>query len=220
MQRLLDDEARVINRRMAAIADGSVLSIAPIDAPSSLLADSRRPVTRLHVAEEGLAGDARCPFDALPWSADSFQLVIARHVVDALPADSGIEAELVRVLAPGGVLMVSGLNPISPWRLWWSRSWRNGQRVPSPRHLAGMQRSFESLGLSALDQEFVGGSWPRSDDASRVDASGAGARWHGAWLLVASKQPPSMRLIPLPARRPQASLGHAFAPSSSGRQCA
>ncbi|MEO8011598.1 MAG: methyltransferase domain-containing protein [Dokdonella sp.] len=220
MQRLLDEEGSVIEQRMAAVTDGPVLSIAPIDAPSRLLVDSRRPIKRLHVAADGLAGDACCPPDALPWAADSFQVVIARHVVDALPADSGIEAELVRVLAPGGVLMLCGLNPLSPWRLWWSRSWRNGDRVPIPRHVASMQRTLENSGMSMLDQQFIGGVWPRSDDESRVGAKGPGARWHGAWLLVTSKQPVSMRMMPLPYRRPQARLGPAFVPSSSGRHCA
>ncbi len=219
MQRLLDEEGSVIERRLIAIADGPVLSIGPINAPSRLLSDSRRPVKRLYVASNGLGGDAACPPDALPWSADSFQIVIARHVLDALPADSGIEAELVRVLASGGVLLLSGLNPISPWRIWWSRSLRNGQRLPVPRHPSSVQRTLDTLGMSALHQQFVGGSWPQSAHAAPVD-SGAGARWHGAWVLAASKQPVSMRLMPLPARRAHPGLGHAFSPSSSGRQCA
>ena len=219
MQQLLDDERQLIERRVARLADGAVLSIDPLACSRPVLAAAGKQASRLHVAGESLIGDARCAADALPWAAESFQIVIARHVVDSLPIDSGIEAELARVLAPGGTLMVSGLNPFSPWRLWWSRACRDGSRVTKCRSPHHAQRTFETHGLSFEDRAFIGGSWPPHDVRAReMLPDERGSRWHGAWLLVVKKRAAAVRPIPLrSATRRRAALGPAFVPSSSGR---
>lgn len=219
MQHLLDAQARVVDRHARGMASGQILSIAPLPSQHRAPAGTRQPISRLHVVGEKLEGDQRCAADALPWPSASFQLVVARHVVDALPPDSGIEKELGRVLAPGGVLLMTGLNPLSPWRFWWSRRWRDGVRMPvicSPAH---MLCKLEDHGLSLLDRQFVGGAWPRRA-AVIDDIDGPGSRWDGAWVLVTQKQSAAVRPIRLRARAPQARFEHAWAPSSRGRLCA
>ncbi len=218
MQALLEDERRLIDRRAARLAAPSVLAIDPHADCTPVLASARHAAIRLHVVERRLAGSQACAPDALPWAEGHFDLVVARHVADALPPDCAIEAELARVLAPGGTLILAGLNPLSPWRLWWSRECRNGLRAPATSNPAWVGRRFDALGLDVVDRAFVGGLWPRrASNAIELAAEGDGSRWHGAWLLVVHKRATSVRPIPLRRTARRAALAPSLVPSSSGR---
>lgn len=56
--------------------------------------------------------------DQLPFRDRSFRLVVAMGAVEYVDEDRRALAELVRVLRPGGVLLVSFPNRFSPYRIW------------------------------------------------------------------------------------------------------
>jgi SAM-dependent methyltransferase len=56
--------------------------------------------------------------DQLPFVDRSFRLVVAMGAVEYVGDDRRALAEFVRVLRPGGVLLVSFPNRLSPYRLW------------------------------------------------------------------------------------------------------
>jgi SAM-dependent methyltransferase len=218
MQSLLGREWNLVRRRAALVASGPCLSIAPLAGAREHRISSHPDLISLHVHENALRGDLQCAPDALPIESASLQLVVVRHALDALGHDSGIEAELARVLAPGGALMLFGLNPLSPWRFWWSRRARQGMRVPHCRFAARMRHVLAERDLAPGRSEFLGGSWPaRATSGLLVDEQTSGAIWHGAWLLVARKHREGMRAIPLRQASSRVPINRGLAQSPSRR---
>ena len=74
---------------------------------------------RLHATGLGFAGSVRCALP-LPLPDEGVGNIILQHVLDR-PAGDLLE-ECVRVLEPGGRMWLFGLNPLSPYRLRWTRS--------------------------------------------------------------------------------------------------
>lgn len=75
-----------------------------------------------------------CPAEDLsPFSDASFQIVIAKHVVEHLPQPELAIAEISRVLAPGGLLLLATPNFDSPMRLWKKERWIGFQ---DPTHIS------------------------------------------------------------------------------------
>jgi SAM-dependent methyltransferase len=58
-----------------------------------------------------------------PLPDSSFQIVIAKHLVEHLPHPERAIAEMVRVLAPGGILILATPNMDSPMRHWKKEHW-------------------------------------------------------------------------------------------------
>ena len=201
LQRLLDEEWAVAMQRAARVAAGPALSISPHDGSGRTLPASRPGSCALHVAGDALAGDRRCTPDALPWPAASFDLVIVRHAIDALPTDAGLDAELARVLAPGGTLLLFGFNALSPWRLWSAARSPAGLQAPRCSRVTRVKETLRPHGLEATEHAFLGGRWPRR--GSRVDPIAGGSRWEAAWMLAARKQAVVMRPIPMAATAPR-----------------
>lgn len=59
----------------------------------------------------GVVGDAA----ALPFSDDAFDIVFSSNLLEHVPHPWAVSEELLRVLAPGGVLFLSYTNWLSPW---------------------------------------------------------------------------------------------------------
>lgn len=218
LQHLLAGEWNLARARAALVASGPGLSIDPLAVGQARAISSHPEWTRLHRHGNGLAGDLRCLPDSLPFENDSMQLIVARHIVDVLGPGSGIEAELARILAPGGMLFLFGLNPLSPWRFWLSRQVRHGLLLPDYSSSGRVRSALVGCKLSIVRREFLGGAWPgNSRDASLTDSGPAGAIWEGAWLLAARKQRVGMRPIPLRAGRRRVPVNSALAQSPSRR---
>lgn len=218
MQNLLSREWHLARRRAALVASGTCLSISPLASAGEHRISSHPELVRLHVEDDALRGDLHCSPAALPIGSASVQLIVVRHAIDALGRNSGIESELARVLAPGGALLLFGLNPVSPWRFWWTRRARQGMRLPHCRFAPRMRRVLAERNLSPGRSEFLGGSWPAtSEPGQAVDVQTSSAAWHGAWLLVARKHREGMRPIPLRPRQARMPISRGLAQSPSRR---
>jgi hypothetical protein len=215
MQRLLADEWQVARAKCASVAAGTAVSISPV-ASRSRIALPDRPLIQMHLSGDVLDGDRRCSPAELPWENDSIQFLIVRHLTDCLSAASGFEEELARVLAPGGSLLLFGLNPLSTWRFWWARHARGGLRMSRSATSMTMRRVLEQAGLEAAQQEYMGGAWPSSTRSS-PSIMRRGASWHGAWLLVAEKRRVGMRPIRIAEPANRISLNPSLAQATSRR---
>jgi SAM-dependent methyltransferase len=71
--------------------------------------------------------------EELPFAADSFGIVISKHVVEHLPQPEKAIAELGRVTAPQGVLILSTPNLDSLLKLWKGKHWIGFQ---DPTHIS------------------------------------------------------------------------------------
>ncbi len=220
MRHLLDAEWAYCVRESVRLAAGPALSITTGGAGGArALLPGRPGSVELQVDGDRLGGEASCTADALPWAAASFDLVIVRHATDLLPG-CGLERELARVLAPGGSLLLFGLNPWSLWRWWWSRQALATTSRPRPVGAARMRDRLDVLGLEASPAQGFGGAWPGVQVPAAAPARAA-AGWQAAWMLRADKRALAVRPLPLRtaigrARR----IAPALAPRASLRECA
>ena len=151
----------------------------------------------LRLAQDRFEGDIRASAsEALPFSDQVFDLILLRHALE--PAPLSLD-EIVRVLAPGGVLVLTGINPLSGWTPWWLWQTRGStSRAKSPIQLASRLRRAE---LQVERVQRVGRLWP-----SPSAGPGAASGWlGGGYVLVARKKGPKSvptRLRPKPVTAP------------------
>jgi len=151
----------------------------------------------LRLMEGRLQGDVSASADEpLPFSDEAFDLILLRHALELgqLSLD-----EIVRVLAPGGLLVLTGVSPLSGWTPWWL--WRtrgSATHAKSPLELAARLRRVEVL-VERVQR--VGQLLPLSN-APRGKTPG----WlGGGYVLVARKKGPAsapIRLRPKPSTAP------------------
>lgn len=153
--------------------------------------------TRLWLARDGYHGDLRGHADEqLPFIDEAFDLVWLQHALEPAPQVTALMAEACRVLAPGGVLVVTAVHPLggwAPWFYWRTRGQRQALQWPWRLRLHLQREGLEIENLSRLG-------------AHRPGAKQAGdSRWGGAYLLLARKRRRAaipMKLRPLPTRAP------------------
>lgn len=193
---------------------GPALSIFPARSHLKSMVSAHHSITQLHLSRDGLAGDMNCSMNALPLETDSVQLIVVRHIFDVLGRHDELESELMRVLAPGGVLFLFGFNPASTWRLWWLRQAQHGICMPRWSSLGESRQRLASIDHVQSQHGYLGGSWP---SISASDLAGDGKRWHGAWSLIARKQRIAARPADLHVRRQRVVLTPGMARMSSRR---
>ncbi|MBL0164076.1 MAG: hypothetical protein IPP82_10680 [Xanthomonadales bacterium] len=214
IENLLAHEWAWVNSAPVVAPAGPAISILPTPDHRNPGLSGHRPITRLHLASHGLAGDMACSMHALPIETDSVQLIVVRHLFDALGSSDELESELMRVLAPGGALFVFGFNPASTWRLWWLRQAARGMRMPRWNSFSQIRQRLSSINHVQSQHAYLGGSWP---SASASDILADGMRWHGAWSLIARKQRIAARPVDPHARRRRVMLDPGLARMSSRR---
>lgn len=154
--------------------------------------------TRLWLDGERYAGDVRGDLgEALPFVDAAFDILWLQHALEPVQPAQALLQESSRVLADGGLLVVTQLHPCSAWAPWYRWHARGGrQTLRSPWWLRHLLRV---AGLTIEQQRRVGPAWP-----SATGVGGADSRWGGACLLLARKRivapVPSWR--PLPVRVP------------------
>jgi hypothetical protein len=216
IKNLLAQEWGLVGSSSLSVADGPMLSIAPeamVGVREKRLPTSSH-LTRIYPRGSEIVGDLRCSPTLLPIESESLQLIVARHVFDVSSLGDGIGEELVRILAPGGLLVVFGFNPVSSWRLWWLRQALGGMQMPDWCGASQVRRRLSTIGCLSGHCEFLGGSWP---SASALIGQAQGRRWHGAWSLTARKELAASRPVHLRARRTRVALDPGLAQSPARR---
>jgi ubiquinone/menaquinone biosynthesis C-methylase UbiE len=101
---------------------------------------------------------------SLPFKDEAFDCVICSEVVEHVPADEQVFSELVRVLQPGGRLIL-GTPDYDRWR-WRALEWAYGKLSPggyADEHITHYSRTnlsayLKARGLAVEAIEYVGGS--------------------------------------------------------------
>jgi SAM-dependent methyltransferase len=157
----------------------------------------------------------RCESDALPFPADSIDLVVLPHVLEFAADPHQTLREVERVLRPEGRVVIVGFNPTSLWGLR-QRLSRLRLGLPAPEGGAQASRAGEFIGywrlrdwLRLLGFAIEGGQfgcWRPPLRSERWLArlqwmDGIGERWWpvlgGAYLLQGVKRVKGMRLVGL-----------------------
>jgi SAM-dependent methyltransferase len=151
----------------------------------------------LRLAEGRLQGDVcASASEPLPFVDQAFDLVLLRHALE--PAPLSLD-EIIRVLAPGGFLVLTGVNPLSGWTPWWLWQTRgSASHAISPIHLAARLRRAD---LQVERVQRVGRLLPLATNGNG-EASGL---FGGGYVLVARKKGPMSvptRLRPKPVTTP------------------
>ncbi len=196
---------------------------APAALPSHLLGS----IIDLALDDSGqFNGRLRCVPNELPFVSESCKLVVVQHVFERIDEPDICAGELARVLAPEGVALVLGFNPMSLWRPWLAGKTRGARLQLRPGSAQASREMFGRHGIETLQTRFLGAAtpWARRDDKpadARTDEwrSPLFGRVGGSWLLLARKQ--RSALTPLRLRRSsrEVAINPHLAPGAR-RECA
>ncbi|WEN14005.1 methyltransferase domain-containing protein [Rhodanobacter sp. AS-Z3] len=200
MLRLLDEQLRVLTPGLQRCAGthGLVLDASCCRVPPAL------PLlgcwTSLALRNPHYEGDVQASAsEPLPFVDDAFELVLVRHALEVAPHAADLLGELVRVLAPGGTLVVTGVHPLGGWSAWVHL--RTQGKSPSLQLPWRLRLQLERNGMLIEQIQRIGSIWPHAADTRSNPASPLG----GGYVLVARKRRqslPLVRLRPLPGRVP------------------
>jgi SAM-dependent methyltransferase len=158
--------------------------------------------TRLCLERDRYTGDLRAAADEpLPFVDDAFDLVLLSHALEVSATAPALLIDAVRVLAPGGVLALTGIHPVSGWTPW--LCWQPQGRSLSLRMPLQLQRHLRQAGLDVELTRRVGRGWPgqlKSDVMSRNV-------FGGGYVLIARKhrrQGTPLRIKPISVAVPAA----------------
>ncbi|MEP6939925.1 MAG: methyltransferase domain-containing protein [Rudaea sp.] len=169
------------------------------------------------------AGRLRCTPAELPIASESCKLVIAQHVLECVPDPAACAAEFARVLAPEGIALVLGFNPVSLWRPWLVGKARQSALTLRPQSALSWQLSLANHGIETLQTRFLGAMSPWQRGAQANGAPGERrsllGRVGGSWLLLTRKRRSALTLLrSRPAAR-ELAINPRLAPGAH-RQCA
>ena len=182
LRRLRDAQARALMPELQRCfgTHALMLGVAHNDTPPAL------PMlgnwVRLYLDGDRYAGDLHAAADQpLPFLDDAFDLVLLRHALEISPTASALLVDAIWVLAPGGLLALAGVHPLSGWSPWlrWQARGRS-LRLPLPLRL---ERELLHAGLGIELAQRVGRGWPG------LPASGTGSdsALGGGYVLLARK---------------------------------
>lgn len=157
-------------------------------------------LTRPLDAGAAWAGPLQGRLDTLPFADDAFCVVLAGF--DAT-VDVAVAAELARVLAAHGTLLVAGLHPRSLWR-----------RGVGPGR---WERALRAAGLDTRSAMRCGAPWPRVRGAAGLPAWLVRAAG-GAWVIEARRS--VLAALPLRTAAGRRAMEHATLLPGARRECA
>jgi SAM-dependent methyltransferase len=190
--KLLADEARVLSPLLTRCTGEHGLHLT-----ASLQADPPAlPLlghwATVRVAGPLLGGDVRASgLEALPFADDAFGVVLLRHALETTARQDNLLDEAIRVLAPGGMLAITGIHPVGLWSPWVARQAR-GTRPRLTWPWWWSQRLVRDDFELSMPRR-LGSAWPRAG-GSPVGESMVG----GGYMLIARKKRPAA--VPLRPR--------------------
>lgn len=120
--------------------------------------------------------------EPLPFIDDAFQLILMRHVLEVVATPVDVLTDAVRMLEPGGVLVITGVHPFSIWSAWFC--WRGRMGVRRLHFPFGLNGALLRAGMEVERITRVGRSWP----GGRSTGAGLGCLLGGGYVLVARKR--------------------------------
>lgn len=165
----------------------------------------------------GYAGSLRARADeALPFADDAFRVVVLSHVLEHVPHTAELLAEAARVLAPDGLLAVTGFHPVSgwwPWLMWRARrEKRSGFSVVAPMWLRPRLGRCE---VNVYAMRRFGSLWPSRQVPEPTISVPAG----GCYLLLGRKRHHAVTPLRTLRARSRAQQPAPLAPGAH-RECA
>ncbi|MDR2013864.1 MAG: hypothetical protein LBQ20_12740, partial [Rhodanobacter sp.] len=128
------------------------------------------------------------------------------HLFERLDDPAPCAHEIARVLAPEGVLLVFGFNPLSLWRPWLQMTARRTGLPIGIRSARSSAAAIGGQGMDVLQTRYFGALSPWARPSSTLVAEADNgyrasmlARLRGSWLLLARKR--RSALTPLRPRR-------------------
>jgi SAM-dependent methyltransferase len=185
LRRLLDDQTRAIAPDLQRCFGTHALLLSAVGTDVPPVLPMLGYWAGLQATSEGYLGDLVASVDSgLPFVTDAFELVLLRHALEVVPDAAELLSEAVRVLAPGGSIVVTGLHPLSAWAPWFY--WRTRRGSPHLRAWtpAWLKRRLQRAGLEIQRTQRVGRAWPGSSSPPSGPASAFG----GGYVLVARKR--------------------------------
>jgi len=170
---------------------------------------------RLSCRDACWTGDlrARCE-EPLPFADDSFSLVWLSQILQFQHGQEALLREAFRVTAPGGLLLLSGMHPLSAWMPWlaWNLRDSGGRlHLQAPARLA---RALARVGYDVESRHRFGPSLPRAVRSPRhFPVLG------GGYLLTARKRQDAVTPLRV-VRLPRAAPAHGSLAPGAHRECA
>ncbi len=167
--------------------------------------------TRLRLCGPCFDGAVRARVDeALPFADDAFRVVVLSHVLEWTPHAAHMVDEAARVLAPEGLLAVSGFHPFSAWL-----PWLLCRRRPRPMLIAPgwLRQRLGRQDVRPNGLQRCGALLPQLD-------GGATPAWlGGGFVMLARKERAAVMPLKAQSRRQAAGRRGAWAPGTH-RECA
>lgn len=183
MRRLQDDQMRLLAPVLQRCSGTHALLVtaAASDAPPA------SPMlgcwATIHFDKGRYLGDLKAAADEpMPFVDDAFQLILMRHVLEVVATPAAILDEAVRALAPGGVLVITGVHPLSIWAPWFL--WRGRPAIRRLHFPFGLNSALLRSGMEVERMVRVGRIWPGRPSTGTVPANMLG----GGYVLVARKR--------------------------------
>lgn len=181
MERLAVAERGVVSAGLRSCAGSHALQLGAFEADPPPSLPLLPHWVCLHLDRDGCRGDLSLDAAApLPFADESLDLVWLKHALDRSSHPAQLLATVIRLLAPGGTLVVSGLHPVSGWAAWSRYGLGEGGRLQAPWLL---RLALRLSGMPVSDHWRQGSCWPRArGDQQRRNRLG------GVYVLVARKE--------------------------------
>ncbi len=213
MQALLAREIAALAPVLSAAYGNCGLLLRPRQGGATLPAHLLGKIVELDVEDDGLlAGAVRCAPWQLPFASESFKVLIVQHALERIVDAEACVAELARVLAPEGIALMLGFNPLGTWRPWLMRRAR-GLRLRSARVC---KAQLEREQIDTLQVRFPGELLPRVKTTTGPEKPTHSllARFGSSWLLIARKRRSTLTPIRLRKLAREAARTPQFAPGA------